>query len=175
MLERFVHGAVRDGVLVVLCGPPGSGKTYFRHAVLDPMCAAMGIAPTIISPDDFVEACGYEKWPRLVGEAWARAWRQTTLFAVDHGARIAVFDAMFLNSASRTPVIGALGVRTVAIWFKTPLAVCLQRNAKRSHERCIPESILIAKHATAQPPTRGHIGSGGEGFDGVFYINDGEC
>ncbi len=53
----------------------------------------------------------------------------------------------------------ARGAKTVAIWFDVPLAVCLQRNARkpgtqRWGERIVSPEFLRAVYLSFEPPTR---------------------
>lgn len=67
------------------------------------------------------------------------------------------FDATFAEARWREPWIKAAraaGVPVEVVWLDTPLAVCIERNARRSEDRMVPEATMRAMHSkiTSQPP-----------------------
>lgn len=62
-------------------------------------------------------------------------------------------DATHLTPAERAPYIGmgrAYGAAVEAVFFDTPLPVCLERNAAR--DRVVPEEAMKAMAAKLVPP-----------------------
>lgn len=67
-----------------------------------------------------------------------------------------VFDAILVKKSEREPILAAArkcGVQVVAVWFRTPLAVCLARNAGRPPDEVVNEQALRNVHAAVEPPT----------------------
>jgi len=68
------------------------------------------------------------------------------------------FDATFALPQWREPWITAArsaGVPVEIVWLDTPLSVCIERNARRSEDRMVPEDTMRAMHSkiTSSPPT----------------------
>ena len=78
-----------------------------------------------------------------------------------------IFDAILVKQSERAPILaGALerGLVTVAVWFRTPLDVCLARNAARPADEIAREQGIRNVYAAVEPPTRD------EGFDHIIEI-----
>lgn len=79
-----------------------------------------------------------------------------------------VFDAILVKRSERAPILLAAnehGVPVVAVWFHTPLAVCLARNAARPPDQVADEQGLRNVFAAVEAPTEG------EGFVEVMQIS----
>jgi predicted kinase len=91
---------------------------------------------------------------------WARQ------FIRDHPDAV-VFDALLVKHRERSPILAAAeasGVRTIAVWFKTPLDSCLARNAARPADELVPEQALRNVFAAMEPPSRS------EGFEHIIEV-----
>ncbi len=118
-----------------------------------------------ISPDNHL----FDQTGRYRGgrERRKAAWRQAL-----QGARTAAaqgesfyFDATHITARSREQILEIAshnGHDCVAIWFQTPLEVCLQRNAQETGDRRVPDATMSAMYREMEPPTTG------EGFDQVI-------
>lgn len=92
---------------------------------------------------------------------WARR-----VVADDPGA--IVFDAILVQRAEREPLLAQarrFGVPAMAVWCRTPLAVCLARNAARPPDEVADEQGLRNVFAALQPPALA------EGFVGVVEVD----
>jgi predicted kinase len=79
-----------------------------------------------------------------------------------------VFDALLVRYRERVPIVAAAearGLETIAVWFKTPLAECLARNASRPPDEVVPEQIVKNVFAALEPPVLS------EGFARVIEIS----
>ena len=86
---------------------------------------------------------------------------------IEHENSAIIFDAILVKKSERTPILQAAkehGVPAVAVWFHTPLAVCLSRNAKRPPDQVANEQGLRNVYAAVEPPTQT------EGFVHVLEI-----
>ena len=67
-----------------------------------------------------------------------------------------IFDAILVTHRERCPILAAaqaLGLKTTAVWFKTPLAICLARNASRPPDEIVPEVGIRNVFAAFEPPS----------------------
>lgn len=98
------------------------------------------------------QGCGKSSWAREK--------------AIEDPAAI-VFDAILVRRMERAPIIAAATDRrvpVVAVWFKTPLDICLARNATRPVDEVADESGLRNVFAALEPP------SVEEGFASVMEL-----
>jgi predicted kinase len=91
----------------------------------------------------------------LVGAqaAGKTTWARTVL---EREPRAVVFDAILVKTSERAPVLAAArhhAVAAVAVWFRTPLAACLARNAARPPDELVDERALRNVFAAVEPPT----------------------
>lgn len=96
--------------------------------------------------------------------SWARRLARSQPEAI-------IFDAILVKQKERMPLLAAaeaVGVVTIAVWFRTPLAVCLARNTARPQDEVVPELALKNVFAAIEEPSLA------EGFDRVIevYPND---
>ena len=78
-----------------------------------------------------------------------------------------VFDAILVKQAERQPILAAArshSVEVVAVWFKTPLEVCLSRNASRPADEVVPVQAVRNVHSAIEPPSLA------EGFAQVIEV-----
>jgi energy-coupling factor transporter ATP-binding protein EcfA2 len=79
-----------------------------------------------------------------------------------------IFDAILVKHRERTPILAAAEakrVKTIAVWFNTPLEICLARNAARPPAEVVPEQALRNVFAIIEPPSLS------EGFERVIEID----
>jgi predicted kinase len=154
--------------LILMMGPPGSGKSTYRKTALP--------SAHVISPDDVLTEWGggtYDWSPRKASAAWRNADGQLEYEILAHAegedykADVYVFDAVFQKPKRRKKYIKMAkeaGWTVEAVYVKTPINVCLKRNAERPPNRMVPEEQLLkmAKQMTAP--------SMAEGFDKVRVV-----
>ena len=78
-----------------------------------------------------------------------------------------IFDAILVKKAERQPILAAArshSVEAVAVWFKTPLEVCLSRNASRPTDEVVPVQAVRNVHSAIEPPSLA------EGFGQVIEV-----
>lgn len=136
--EAFAHVArtLRDevladpgvGIVVVMVGPPGSGKSTWAE-----------------------ESEGRTRLlePTPVCEDWSATRVQPK--------RRVVLDACHADHQRRRQLvkrIRAAGKHPVAVWMRTPLRECLRRNAERIGQRRVPDHKVREQHHAIQsrPP-----------------------
>jgi hypothetical protein len=96
------------------------------------------------------------------------SWAEGLVEADSHAV---IFDAILVKRSERAPILAAArerGVRTVAVWFRTPLETCLARNAVRPPDQIANESALRSVFAALEPPSLD------EGFVEVCVIDPSE-
>ena len=79
---------------------------------------------------------------------WARQFLEREPDAI-------VFDAILVKRSERAPILLAAkehGVAAVAVWFRTPLEVCLARNAARPPDQVADEQGLRNVFAAVEGP-----------------------
>lgn len=77
------------------------------------------------------------------------------------------FDAILVKRSEREPILAAARARAVgavAVWIKTPLELCLARNASRPEDELVPEQAVRNVFAAVEPPTLE------EGFERVLEV-----
>ncbi|MFC3656423.1 ATP-binding protein [Xanthomonas hyacinthi] len=77
------------------------------------------------------------------------------------------FDAILVKRSERAPILAEAhrqGVQAVAVWFHTPLAICLQRNASRSPDEFANEQGLRNVFAAVEPTIEQ------EGFASILHV-----
>jgi predicted kinase len=136
----------------------------------------------VISPEALREQ-GPGRPEEDVGEAWAEAHRalrgaladeqvervlvmvgipgagkSTWLASRPHDPSTVAFDAVFADRKRRAAIarrIRGAGKDAIAVWLRTPLHVCLERNATRPAWRMVPEAFLrrVDVQLRLAPPT----------------------
>jgi predicted kinase len=124
---------------VVLIGVSGSGKSSFARRHFGPFevlssdrCRAM------ITDDEADQTVTPEAFDLL-----------RTILRLRLGAgRLSVIDATNVKAHARArtlDVAGSFGIPCVAVVLRTPLDVCLARNAERE-DRVVPDAVVRAQH-----------------------------
>jgi len=70
--------------------------------------------------------------------------------------RCVIFDAILVKRSERAPILAEArrhSVPAVAVWFRTPLDVCLARNAARPPDEIVGEDGLRNVFAAVEPPS----------------------
>jgi predicted kinase len=79
-----------------------------------------------------------------------------------------IFDAILVKREERAPILHAVNEQSgtaVAVWFQTPLDICIARNAARPVDERVPEQAILNVYAALQAP------SADEGFDDIIVIS----
>ena len=79
-----------------------------------------------------------------------------------------IFDAILVKRSERNPILEKAAQRgrtTIAVWFKTPLDVCLARNAARPVDEIAAEQGIRNVYKAIEPPTRS------EGFAEIMEVS----
>ncbi len=80
-------------------------------------------------------------------------------------AHVIFFDAILVKRSERLPIIlaaKAQGVAITAVWLRTPLAICIARNAARPADERVSEQAICNVYAAIEPPDLC------EGFDEIL-------
>lgn len=145
-----------NGVLVVLCGAPGSGKTTARNMLVEEY-GFLSVCPDDIRKEVLGDEECQEEGERIFDIAFSKL-----RYFLAYGN--VVFDATNARSLYRRKLLEETdGCRTmaIAIVMDTPLDICLENNRKR--RRQVPEDVIerMYRSLEAEPP------STDEGFDAV--------
>jgi alkanesulfonate monooxygenase SsuD/methylene tetrahydromethanopterin reductase-like flavin-dependent oxidoreductase (luciferase family)/predicted kinase len=155
-------GAVRriaEGSLVVLVGPPASGKSTW---------AAAHVAPEAVVSSDRLRALVGSGEHDLAASADAFAVLDLVVRARVRRGLTTVVDTLGLDPGRRAAwreLARGHGVPCVAVAFDTPPALCRRRNAERPPDERVPPKVLsgqLAAYAEQRP------GLDAEGFDAVL-------
>lgn len=168
--------------VVMLCGPAGSGKSHYARELI--ASYPEGVEATLFSPDKWLEdtSGGAYNWTeQRLYKAWSHEYQRFCSWMLDGlfnrksalkfyespNDRVAIWDATFILSSSRSPVTNfakGFGLQVEAVAFRTDPEECSWRNQQRPLNRRVPaEKIaeMIEKFAKYGPTTEV------EGFDYV--------
>ena len=130
--------------LILAIGLPGAGKsTWLAERGVRPLSSdAMRI---LLSDDEDNQTIHMQVFEAL---------RYLVVKRLQLGISATYLDATNLTRMHRRPFLtlaAKCGARAEALWFETPLEVCLKRNSKR--ERRVPEEVMRAMDAQFEPPS----------------------
>jgi predicted kinase len=130
--------------VILAIGLPGAGKsTWFAERGVRPLSSdAMRI---LLSDDEDNQTIHIEVFEAL---------RYLLVKRLQLGVVDTYVDATNLTRMHRRPFVDLAvrhGARAEAVWFATPLEVCLERNAKR--ERRVPEDVMRAMAEAFEEPS----------------------
>ena len=127
--------------VVVLVGIAGSGKsTWAKESVL--------------SSDEIRRMLRDDPADQTIHRIVFRTMRDLLRRRLELGMPMTYIDATNLTRRERRPYIkiaANYGCQVEAVFFDTPLEVCLERN--RSRPRKVPDDVLRMMAAKMQPPT----------------------
>jgi predicted kinase len=139
--------------VVVLVGIAGSGKsTWAKQSVL--------------SSDEIRRLLRDDPTDQTIHRTVFRTMRDLLRRRLELGMPVTYIDATNLTRRERRPYIkisSMYGCEAEAVFFDTPLEICLERN--RARQRNVPEQVLRTMAAKLQPP------STDEGFTTVVVIS----
>ena len=139
--------------VVVLVGIAGSGKSTWAKK-------------SVLSSDEIRRLLRDDPTDQTVHRVVFKTLRDLLRRRLELGMPITYIDATNLTRRERRPYIKialAYGCEAEAVFFDTPLAICLERN--RARQRNVPEDVLSMMAAKLQMP------STGEGFSTVTVIS----
>ncbi|PQF66009.1 hypothetical protein CUS78_04190 [Enterococcus faecium] len=157
-----INSNQRKNQLYMLIGIPGCGKTTFAKKYLTKTNTI------IISTDEIrKELTGTYSFSNKTNEKVFNTAKRRIKSALLNGLNV-VFDATNTQKIYRQNFIKvAQDTKSdvVAIIFKTPLSICLERNSKRNIERRVPDNVII------NMSTFNTNIDNNEGFSKIKYIN----
>lgn len=140
--------------LVILCGPPGSGKSTWAKLFYN---NSVFYTATIISRDDIrfsylKEGDQYFKYEDKVIEEFYTNVSE----ALSVESAVVVADATHLTEKSRKPLIEIgrkFNATIYGVYFSTPLKKCKERNNKRKGKYRVPDRVLKRMYFSFKIPT----------------------
>jgi protein phosphatase len=157
-----------------LLGAQGAGKTTWAAA------HAAQLSAVILASDEIrneLEALGTDATSENERVFALLEARLDVLLAQGKNVLVDATHARRSWREKEVTIARAHGAQTVAIWFDVPLAVCLQRNARkpgtqRWGERIVSPEFLRAVYLSLEPPTRAEFDEiqviGGENLQHSF-------
>lgn len=168
---------MRDSVLYVICGVPGSGKsTYIENLMMNIEKLTMKAKNDIlwVSRDEIryslfggVENVTLDNYYSKENQVRAN------FYEIINKGLMAGYDNVFADATHLTPAsrkgllkrIYAHHKENIAIVMTTPLPICLERNETREGIRKVPSAIIRKMWDSFQAPTCD------EGFSKIIYID----
>lgn len=125
------------GNLIIMVGPPGSGKTTTAEEIVDTFDNFV-----IVSPDKIREEVTGDMNNQSQNEVvFGRVYGQLSTYLED--GRNVVYDATNCRSAYRYKIIDvckAYANKIICLTSTTPIAECIRRNNERN--RIVPEDVI---------------------------------
>lgn len=137
-----VFGPVDPGVLVVMIGASGSGKSHLLRDLPAHQIVSLDRLRAVASEpgDQEATADAVLLQHQILGMRLRRS--QTSI--VDNTSVETVHRLQLVELAHQH------GRRVIAAWVDAPLRICLARNARRPDHERVPEDILRWQHAMAR-------------------------
>lgn len=150
---------MNKGRLFIMCGIPGSGKTYFCKNKIkgDHVYVSRDeIRFALLGEDDEYFSKEKEVWKHFVAKIEAGLAADKDVYA----------DATHLTPASRSKLLNCLADigEVNAIYFDLPIELIKRQNAKRSGRAYVPEEQLKSMAKNYQRPEFK------EGFDHIWRV-----
>lgn len=154
--------------LYIMCGIPGSGKTYFAQNYLHANVTVSRDNIRFMMLDDNEQYFDHE----------AEVFNEFVKILVHHlhHFETVVADATHLNVWSRKKLTNAIDkyitdYRIVYVVCAPSLQVCLYRNNKRTGRACVPEKIVKEMFDKFHPPVTDAYKLEDERAVGIWWIN----
>ena len=159
--------------LYLMCGVPGSGKTYYAKNHLVPHAHYSYVSRDAIRFDVVEEDEDYFSHEKEVFRLFvAEIVHDLKNPIID----CVVADATHINWASRKKLINAIGkelpldnqLNIVPIVVSTDLLTCLERNTEREGRAVVPNKVIMDMYDRFQYPTKDPFN-----YDGIMYVDGG--
>ncbi len=127
----------------MLVGLPGSGKSTYAATLGAPVLSSDAIR-LLLADDENDQSIHARVFATL---------RYLLIQRLEIHRPVTYVDATHLTRAERKPYIEIASEKNVeidAVFFDTPLEVCLERNRHRARQ--VPEDVLVKMAAKLQPP-----------------------
>lgn len=143
-------------VIKLLVGCPGSGKSFWakkkicEYETLDKKCCYVSrdeIRFSLIKEDEEYFSKETEVFNTFISKIQQ---------AINEEFEIIIVDATHISKNSRKKVFRSLNLENYKIHiivFRTPLSVCLERNAQRQGRAYVPKSAIINMYNSYEEPT----------------------
>ena len=144
------------GMLVLMCGICGSGKTQLSQYLVD----HKGLTSIIrISSDELRAVIGKGEGDQGASKKVFQVMRYMTTYFLKDGYTV-IIDALNYRPKNRKDFINIareLNVEVMAYCLDIPFEVCMERNKNR--ERVVPESVLLRQRDNLEWPTESEVDS----------------
>lgn len=151
---------MEKGILCIMVGIPGSGKTTYAKKLVESMEASV-----LISSDDIRAELGDVNDMSKNKEVFA-IMNQRVKDKLNNGYFVC-YDATSLTKEVRKNLIDEMKLHCqsfVAVFINTPLEIALERN--KSRDRVVPEDVIKDMFKKLQPPVID------EGFVSCRYLDE---
>lgn len=159
---------MKKSYLFIMCGAPGSGKSYFveHNLTLDGIVVSRDkVRFSMISDKD-----EYFSKEKAVFKEFVRQIQE----GLDNG-KVVYADATHLNGVSRLKLLNSLNLKNtdvIPIFFKTSLETCLARNAKREGRARVPEDALRNMYNSMTNPSNDEKAIGHNLYKDILYVEE---
>lgn len=151
------------GNLYVMCGVPGSGKSYLAREI------TKAVHSKLVSRDEirFSMLKDNDEYFSKENLVFSRYMELINKSLKNDCSVIA--DATHLTPGSRRKLLNNLTIKPASIicfYFDLPLDVCLSRNVGRPGREQVPEETMQSMYKNFKPPQYS------EGFDYIYKVNN---
>ena len=159
---------MKKSYLFIMCGAPGSGKSYFiKHN--------RNVDGIVVSRDKIrfsMLSDGEEYFSKE--KAVFKEFVKQIQKGLDDG-KVVYADATHLNGVSRLKLLNHLNLKNtdvIPIFFKTSLETCLARNAKREGRAKVPEDALKNMYNSMTSPSNDEEAIGHNLYKDILYVEE---
>lgn len=143
--------------LWILCGAPGSGKSYFAKNILMTDNTWVYVSRDEVRYGMLKDSDKYFSKEKEVYDYFVK--RIDNALHNDNISNV-IADATHLHEPSRMKLLGRLrleGINVIPIWFNTSYKTCLERNAKREGRAKVPEEVIRDMYNHSKHPKYDHV------------------